>query len=144
MLNRVCIVLIAVVSASLFAAAYEGVAQEEPAGIQKRIIELKIKRRDTLKQRVEALQKKRNEGGIEITAAIRAREDLYLAELELVSEKTKRVDLSRQRLENLVNLESVFAARYKNGIGPFEDKLVATAARLQAEIDLLREQAAGK
>jgi hypothetical protein len=33
--------------------------------------------------------------------------------------------------------------RYKNGIGPIEDKLVATAARLQAEIDHLREQIAG-
>lgn len=144
MRSRICIVLVAVLTASLFFAAFNGVAQEEPARIQKKIVELKMKRRDTLKQRVEVLQTRTDSGELEITTVIRARDDLYHAELELVTEKAKRVKLSQQRFENLIGLEKATALRYTNGVGPIEDKLVATAARLQAEIDFLSEQAAGK
>ena len=39
-------------------------------------------------------------------------------------------------------LEKVITQRYENGVGAIEDKLAATAAGRQAEIDDLSEQAA--
>ena len=48
--------------------------------------------------------------------------------------------LYQKRLDNMRALEDTVKKRYEAGQSTLESKLSATAARLQAEIDLLREQ----
>jgi hypothetical protein len=118
-----------------------GVNQDKPLDVEKKIVELQKQRRDILKERVSALQSMRDEGQIQVIQVIHARDDLYLAELDLVSLPKERAKLSKLRLQNMEELEKVTAQRYANGVGPLDEKLVATASRIQAEIDLLNELA---
>jgi hypothetical protein len=141
MRNRIWIVLIALFSATCFVAAHYGVNQDEPLDVEKKIVELQKQRRDILKERVKALESKHNDGQIQVMQVIHARDDLYLAELELVSLPEERVHFSKLRLQNVEELEEVATLRHANGVGTFEEKLVAVAARIQAEIDLLNERA---
>ena len=140
MKNRICLVLIALFSATCFVAAQNGNHQDKPTDIDKKIVELQKERRDILKERVEALASKHNEGQIQVMQVIHARDDLYQAELDLVALPKERTELSKLRLQNMKHLENVTTQRYANGVGPLEDKLVATASRIQAEIDYLNEE----
>lgn len=140
MRNRICSVLVALFTVTCFVAANNGVNQDNPQDVEKKIVELQKQRRDILKQRVEALASRHSEGQIQVMQVIHARDDLYLAELDLVSTPKDRVKLSKMRLKNLAELEEATTLRYANGVGTVEDKLVAIASRIQAEIDLLNEE----
>ena len=72
---------------------------------------------------------------------IDARNAVLDAELELASTRKERVELYRKRVESLRELEEIASERHKHAIISIEELLLATAARLQAEIDLFREQA---
>lgn len=144
MRNRICLVLIALFSATCFVAANNVVNQDDPQDVEKKIVELQKKRCDILKERVEALESRHSEGQIQVMQVIHARDDLYLAKLELVLAPEARVKLSKLRLKNMAELEEATTLRYANGVGTVDEKLVAVASRILAEIDLLNEQAKTK
>ena len=141
MRNRICFVLVALFTVTCFVAAHNDNSQDQPQNVKKKIVELQTQRRDILKERVKALESKHNDGQIKVIPVIHARDDFYLAELELVSLPEERVNLSKLRLQNMVEFEEFATLRHANGVGTVEDKLVAVAARIQAEIDLLNERA---
>ena len=140
MRTRIFVVLLVAVSAALFALSSNGVSQEKQANPENKIAELMKQRRDILQKRVDALVSQYEAGEIQIMSVISARDDLYQAELELASAKADRVKICELRFKNMAELEKVTTIRYSQGVGSFEDKLLATAAKLQAEIDLLREK----
>ena len=139
MRNRIALILVALFSATLLVAAENGNDQDK-SKIDQKIIELKKERIQILKQRVEALESQHKEGDIQIMKVIHAKEDLYQAQLALVSERKQRVELFKSRLQNMIELENVAKMRFENGIGPLENKYVAAAARIEAEIDYLNEE----
>ena len=75
-----------------------------------------------------------------VDRVVAAENDLLDAELQLASSKQERVKLCQKRIENLRFLEKILTQRFAQGGSSMEDRLVATAARLQAEIDCLRQQ----
>ena len=101
---------------------------------------LLTQRRDTLEKRVEVLEYMLAQGKVEATAVFAARDQLLDAELQLAETKEQRLALHRTRIDNMRELEELIKRRHKAGQSPLEAALSTTAARLQAEIDLLREQ----
>ena len=111
-------------------------------------------RRDTLKSRVKALETRLEVGVGDIDLVCKARIDLLDAELQLADTKARRIELLKSRVEKFQQLEKT--AKVRQGAPPpppqpgrppgvidSTDQLyLAMAARMQAEIDLLREQAA--
>lgn len=136
------VMLCAIMFGACFATTSTGVVQDKKASLDRKIVELKSKRRDTLKRRLDAVQGQWKMGEIEMDKVITARDDLYGAELELATTKEVRVKLRQQRFENMISLQRLMKERFDNGIGSLDDYLLASASRLQAEIDYLRAQAA--
>jgi outer membrane protein TolC len=79
-------------------------------------------------------------GSVSLTTILAGRDQLLDAELQLAKTKEQRLTLYQERLDNMRALEDAVKKRYEAGQSTLESKLSATAARLQAEIDLLREQ----
>ena len=100
--------------------------------------ELLTKRRDTLKTRVDVLEQMHADGRLPLTTVVAGRDQLLDAELQLAKTKEQRLLLYQKRIENMRALEDTIKRRYENGRSSLESALSATAARLQAEIDLLR------
>lgn len=78
-----------------------------------------------------------------IAVYVAAHNQLSKAELELASEKRQRLAILQKLVEDLQSLETLAVAKYRSGGGgtaPMSDQLLATANRLQAEIDYVREE----
>ena len=101
---------------------------------------LLTQRRDVLVKRVEALEIQNSEGQTTFGVVAMARDELFKAELELVSTKKDRLKILQKRVENMRRYEESEKLRHRSGVGPLDSMLLATAARLQAEIDLSREK----
>jgi hypothetical protein len=115
-------------------------AEERKPVAQDEIKELMIQRRDVLKQRVAAVDEQFRVGRTALGELVAAQNDLLTAELELAESKTKRVALLTERLANCEKLEQFAELNVRNGIGLIQEQLVAKAARLSAQIALLRAQ----
>ncbi len=121
---------------------------QEQATSERHIHDLLVQRRDTLRQLLESLQVNyeagAGQGAATLGDLVRAREELFKAELELAQTKAERLQIHQSRLESLRQVEAIVQARYMvRTMGGSADKLYAAqAARLAAEIDLAREQAA--
>lgn len=115
-------------------------ADDEKADLNQQITALLEQRRDTLKERFEVLTALRKQGISNFHDVIQASEDLAHAKLELASGKDERITISKERVENLRRGEEIVTALVARSAASHGDKLKATAARQQAEIDLLREQ----
>ena len=111
-------------------------AQQSPEDTLKELME---KRRDALKTRVNSIRKRRLVERASFLA--KAIDDLIDAEMELVTDKDERAGLLRRRVDSWRDLERKEQARFKNGVSRPDELLLATAERLQAEIDLQRETA---
>ena len=105
---------------------------------------LMLERRDVLRKIVEVLMS-RHRGGIgnkgNFDDVYRAQSELLRAELELAKTKEDRLAVLNSQLANCQSLESLVIQMQKVGVrgGEAGNVLVATAARLQAEIQILRE-----
>ena len=97
-------------------------------------------RHDALQQLFEAVKRRNDDGKLHYKHVVAALDDLLKAKLELAASKRERVDICKQRVDNLRSLEEIAEERMRRGSGSIDDKLLATAARLQAEIDCLREE----
>jgi len=98
-------------------------------------------RRDALQKIVEVFKSKYDRGMVKIDTVYRAQNDLLNAELDLATTKGDRVAIMKKQLENFQSMESRALELQKIGAqgGEVEVVLTATAARLQAEIQWLRE-----
>ncbi|OYP33880.1 hypothetical protein [Rhodopirellula sp. MGV] len=112
----------------------ETVAGEESAKVR----ELMEKRRDVLAKRVEYLTVQFQNAIVPFNKVLDARDDLFAAELELATSSDEQIEVLRSRVENLKELEELFEGLYAKGQADAPTKLLATAHRLAAEIDLAR------
>lgn len=115
-------------------------AQEASKSDSPEIKVLLKERCDVLAKRIEFVRAMYEGGRGDLNSLFTAMDQLLLAKLELADSKEQRVTLTRERLDNLRELEKVVKQRFEAGTCSTEEMLSATAARLQAEIDLLREQ----
>ena len=101
-------------------------------------------RRDVLKQRSEAVETQMKHGLLnDFGSLIAARNDLLGAELALASTKDERIALLKKHVANCLEYEKFNQGRFEAGRGATQvDVLSSTAARLEAEIALAREEAA--
>jgi outer membrane protein TolC len=105
---------------------------------------LRKERRDVLRQAVKQAEEAYRNGVAEYTSIPRTTINLLNAELDLAPDHAGRVAVRERTVEQFKALEELVAERVKNLIGDRIELLEAKAARLQAEIDLLRETADGK
>ena len=136
----ICASIVAVVSFAGLAISGSFTSQNDDASLDKRIHTLLVERRDTLRQRSAALDERFTQGRVVFESVLFARNDLLDAELELASSKAERIAAHEKRLDNYRELEKLMMARHAVGASTTEDGLMAKAARLRAEIELLREQ----
>jgi len=73
---------------------------------------------------------------------IRAQGDLLDAELQLAKNREDRIRILAERLKAARELETVTKHRHQAAAVSLDSWLTAKAERLQAEVDLLREEAA--
>ena len=117
-----------------------GAQQATDNASEAKIQELLKLRHDVLRERYEVVRKRHEDGTLSAEHVVPALDDLLKARLELAASRKERIDICKQRVDNLRSLEAIAEARVKTGTGPIEDQMLATAARLQAEIDCLREE----
>jgi hypothetical protein len=79
-------------------------------------------------------------GKVGVERVISANEDLLESELELCSTKPERIDVCKTRLDNFRALENAVSEKHAAAIESTDNKLLATAARIEAEIAWLRLQ----
>ena len=129
---------------SLFAAClatFIFAVQPSQSTDNEKINRLMEERRDALQKIVEVFKSKYDRGMVKIDTVYRAQNDLLNAELDLATTKGDRVAIMKKQLENFQSMESRALELQKIGAqgGEVEVVLTATAARLQAEIQWLRE-----
>ena len=136
--SLVCLIVVLSIAcaAGSFTIAQQATGSDSGAALN----ELLTKRRDTLKERADVLEQMYTDGSVSLTTILAGRDQLLDAELQLVKTKEQRLTLYQKRLDNMRALEDTVKKRYEAGQSTLESKLSATAARLQAEIDPLREQ----
>ena len=98
-----------------------------------------IQRRDVLLQLVKQLEKKFSQGHCKVDSVVAARGQLLDAELELATTKDKRLEILQKRIKNLRELEDSLNILHQAGKTTLDTLLSARAARLKAEIELVRE-----
>ena len=98
-------------------------------------------RRDILRQMVDMVEDACRQGRRQYADMVRASESLIEAELELTTDKAERIALRKRRLDGMKTLEEIARAQQQVGRAVHSELFAATAARLKAEIDLLRERA---
>lgn len=109
-------------------------------GARAEIAALMIERVEVLAKRVEAVKMQYEVGAVDLESVLDAQEDLDQAQLPLAETQAARLAIHQSRLQSAKQLEAVMQQRARDGIVNMADVYLATAARLQAEIDLLREQ----
>lgn len=121
-------------------------AQSPQAGDTKNIDTLMVERRNVLTKLVEVLRARHQMGLINADVVFRAQNELLSAELALAKTREDRLTALKSQLTNYQAMEQRALELQKVGQrgGDTELVLAATAARLQAEIELLRELASHK
>ena len=107
-------------------------------------IDLLLKeRRDTFRELVFFAKRRFEQNTVEFDAVIHASNQLLDAELQLAEMHNDQVRLHEEGVKNFKDLENFARNRHKLAHLTFEKVLEAKAARIQAEISLLREKAQG-
>ncbi|MCA9210094.1 MAG: hypothetical protein KDA55_17170 [Planctomycetales bacterium] len=140
MAGRFCMILAATLCVVSCGSVCLNFAQDIEANNAKKILALLEERRDILRLRLQAVDAMYRNGKVAIERVISANDDLLEAELELCTTRRERVDVRRKQLDNLRALEEMVSEKYASGIDSKDNKLLATAARIGAEIAWLRQQ----
>jgi len=121
-------------------------AQSPQDGNAKDINTLMIERRDVLAKLVDVLKGRHERGLTQVNSVYLAQNELLRAELELAKTRQDRLAALNSQLAIFQSLENEALALGKAGVrgGEAEVSLSATAGRLQAEIQILRELATDK
>ncbi|MEN6497741.1 MAG: hypothetical protein ABFD16_25865 [Thermoguttaceae bacterium] len=146
-MRRTSLLLLCVLGASLLASVAVGDdspgarrAEATAPDAAKQLQSLLEERRDTLRKLLKHVESQHASGNATEVAVIRASNQLIEAELELVRTKPERIALFEKIVDNLRRAEQWTEARYEAGRCTWEDALAAKAARLQGEINLVRER----
>lgn len=110
------------------------------AAVPDEVRKLMTQRRDVLQLREKTLNELYKAGELGLDAVLRSRDQLWEAELQLAESTEQRVAICEKKVENMRKLEETIKLQFNQGEGQYEAVLEATAARLQAEIDLARER----
>ena len=122
-------------------AASTSLAQPEPdQSVEQKLKELLTLRRDTLQSVFEVTKRRHEDGSGKLESYILARDAYLLAELELADSKKRRMEICKERVENFRLLEESAKVRHQSGSVKIEELYLATAERLHAEIDCVREE----
>ena len=117
----------------------EAVAKEKvTAKLLTEMKALQKDRRDTLAELAKAGEQRFHNGQATLASAMQASYRQFDAALEFASTKEERVASYESLIENLRQLEKDAESIHRDKAGPTDDVLEAKAARLKAEIDLLK------
>lgn len=119
-------------------------AQNDALRPNDKVHQLLTERRDTLQERRDSIEASFNSGRTESNILIGAELDLLDAKLELATQPNERIAILDKMVSDMKRIEDWARGRFENGTGLRHDVLLAKAARLQAEIDLLRAQGVGQ
>ena len=140
MQTRSCVAVVVLVSTAFCLGSSTNGQEGAEAGEAIQLTKLLGQRRDVLLQLVEALEHQFSQGLCQVDSVVAAREQFLDAELQLASGKTERLEILQKKVDNMRELEDFMKIRHQDGRTTLENVLSATAARLQAEIDLVREK----
>ncbi len=121
---------------------------EPAAGVRgpdaERVTALRKERREVLRQAVKESEEGYRNGVMPYTSVSRITISLLNAELDLAPDHAGRVAIRERTVEQFKVIEKTVAVSVQGGTAENTDLLEAKAARLQAEIDLLRETVGAK
>lgn len=134
--------VVAVVLGAVWYATAEESKDSEQIGRDKQIVKLQIERRDTFRQMLEATKASYEAGTTTAERVLSAYEADLQSELEVSIDKAHRVRILENQVQSLRSFEDHIVSLHSKGAhgGEYEALLAARASRLQAEIELLREQ----
>lgn len=114
--------------------------QETPSLSDTKMRNLIIGKRDVLQQRLDYLTASYKRGDEPYDSVLQAHELLLQAELELATTRESRLEIFTRRVENYQRMEDWLTRRFELGQTTADRRLLATAQRMQAEIDRIREE----
>jgi uncharacterized protein (TIGR03067 family) len=114
------------------------VSPDQAAGTE--LEKLLQERQEVLKEVVDVALADFKMARIDYTNVLEAQRELIQAQLEQATTREQKIALYKQLVQNLEKVEEVADARRQAGEGSQLDRLKARAARLQAQIDLVRAQ----
>jgi hypothetical protein len=133
-----CFVFVLLVFIAWLASPDTDAQQTDQIQNDKELQQLLSQRRGVLKERFDIIKAGHDDGRHSYKRVISAQDMLLNAELELASTKADRIEIYRKRIENFRFLEELATARVKKALATADEKLLATANRIQAEIDCIR------
>lgn len=144
MRRRSCgLLIVAIVVGSLSFATQAEPQGEAESPHDGKLRALLVQRRDVLKRRYEMMKVRlklpSGTTGVALEDCIAAHNQFLMAELEMSSDRQQRLELLQKRIDNFRGLERQAEVRVRRGLQG--DASLEEAARLQAEIDFVREQA---
>lgn len=118
--------------------ANQVVSEEPNKTTSGEVIELKKEYRDVVRQFSELIEERYRSGQADFAEMIKARDKLLLAEIEIVkgTDKAKEKKFRSDRVANLRELEAATKQLFDVGAAQAEQRLLAKADRLAAEIEL--------
>lgn len=135
------ILLVAFVAQSGGVEPQDEAALKRDKKLQREVNKLLTERRDVLRDRARILEASFREGNQTLESVTAARIALIDADLELADSKADRVRLRESYLDNVKTLELYAKSMFEAGRQSRVAVLGARAERLNAEVNLLREQA---
>jgi outer membrane protein TolC len=111
-----------------------------PTGDAEQLRSLLQVRRDTMHELVRTVDQHFRAGRVASDAVIQARGGLLTAELEMAATPEQRLAIHQRMIATMQDLERATAERYRMGTVTQAEVLHARAARLNAEIHLIRER----
>ena len=120
-------------------------SQDTPvSSFDEQLNDLLVKRRDTMRKLLDVVTLLYQEGSSDFNKVVSAQSGLLDAKLQLATKKEERIQIYVQQVEVSRSLERLLMQQHASGEASVEQVLASTAAKLQAEIDLLKEQGKSK
>ncbi len=94
---------------------------------------------DTLRQLVDSVTALHKLGDATLDNVLHAQNELLNAELEIVTTDAERTQIREEQVKNFREIENAMKRRHEVAQVTIREVLTARAARLEAEIKLLRE-----
>ncbi len=148
-MNRTLLFLFVVVGLGAMTGLFVSSGLAEPAAVVRgadgeKLNALQLERRDVLQLAVKQAEESYRSGVMPYTSIPRTTINLLHAELDLAPDRAGRIAVRERMVTQFKEIERAVAEQVKAVAADSTVLLEAKAARLQAEIDLLREAADGK
>ncbi|QDU89821.1 hypothetical protein Pla175_32170 [Pirellulimonas nuda] len=127
-------------SAVVVAAASFVLAQQQPGAGGPSLAALLNQRQQTLQELVDLARSNHEQGEGSLETLIAAESELLEARLDAATTPQERIAIRRSQLRLAVRLEEGVSALAENGDGAPTDVMKARVGRLNAQVELLREE----